>query len=296
MEPRIEWFFDSLQNETKEDYRDIKVVVVDFWAEERKLLNPHAAITHVPPKPTVWQGRHRLTRENYFAASNARNTAICLAEDGWIAFVDDVSVLLPGWLEAVRRGMAENYIVLGAYKKVKDLVVTQGEVKSFTPFPPGVDSRWGSGDETRAVPAGGSWMFGCSMAGPVEAFLQINGFDEDCDSMGSEDYIAGMMLEQNGWAFRYDRRMLTYESEELHHVEAAFKRIIKARTERSRFAEIDASHTILNRVREGRKAAPNYFGEGGLRTLRKKILNGEPFPIVQIQEHDWRDGQAIREM
>ena len=290
-----QWFADSLKRETKGIWDDIKLVVVDFSRglpdRDKYIVEPDGCkrFVHVEPKPNVWQGKHRLTTQDYFAASNARNTAICHAEDGWIAFVDDLSVLMPGWLSRVRLAQNEGYIALGAYKKVKDLVVEKGDVKSFTPHPPGVDSRWGYGADTNAVPCSGSWMFGCSVAAPVEALLTINGFDEDCDSLGSEDYIAGIMMERNGFTFRYDRQMLTLESEEDHFKEQPFKRTDKG------FSPNDKSHAILNMVREGRGYAPNYFGEGGIRALRKRILAGDPFPIQQIPQHDWFDGQPISE-
>lgn len=104
------------------------------------------------------------------------------------------------------------------------------------------------------------------------------------------------MLEQHGWKLMYDRRMLTFESEELHFVEKPFKRIIKAKAANSNFGEKDASHTILNMTRGGRKVAPNYFGEGGIRAVRQRVLAGEPFPITQVPDRDWRDGQLLSEM
>ena len=110
-EPLIGWFFDSLDNELGGQYEGVKVVVVDFYAqpcdgwteedvEKRKAKFVELSKTdvlHVPPKPSVWQGPHRLTKVNYFAASSARNTAICLAEDGYVVFMDDLSVIMPGW-------------------------------------------------------------------------------------------------------------------------------------------------------------------------------------------------------
>lgn len=301
---RIDWFFDSLHREISGNYENIKIVVVDFWADNsfermEQIMRRAPAnqnVVHIQPKPNVWQGKYRLTKDDYFAASNARNTAICLAPDGWLAFVDDISVLLPGWFDSIKRAMDNNYIVLGAYKKVKGLEVVNGNPEKYTEFPGGIDSRWNYGKDSEAVQVDGGRMYGCSLAAPVEAFLQINGFDEDCDSMASEDYIAGLMLEQHGWKLMYDRRMLTFESEELHFVEKPFKRIIKAWTPESKFREKDASHTILNMVRAGRKVAPNYFGEGGIRAVRQRVLAGEPFPITQVPQHDWRDGQPLTEM
>ena len=109
--------------------------------------------------------------------------------------------------------------------------------------------------------------------------------------MGFEDCIMGIMLEHNGWQVLYDRRMLTWESEEAHHEEQPFLRIIK------KTPLPDASWAILNPVQSGeRKRAPNYFDPPGITGLRQKILAGQPFPIQQIPQHDWRDGQPLSEM
>ena len=323
-DPKIRWFFDSLHRETGGDYTGIKVVVVDFYAQNQRnvvldfrkpghveavssspeyrqaVLVPALSsqlsalnLAWIAPKPTVWQGPHRLTKEDYFCASNARNTAICHAPDGWIAFVDDLSILMPGWLAAVREAMAANVIVFGAYQKRKKMVVEDGKLVSSEEFPPGIDSRWNDGRAHHPVRAAGSWLFGCSLAAPVQAFLDINGFDEDCDSMGMEDVAAGMMLEKAGYTFRYDRRMLTYESEEDHAQLPVFKRIIKP----WRLGlHKDASHAYLHMLQHGRNRAPNYFGPEGLAGLRQRILAGEPFPIVQIPQHHWPDSQPLSEM
>lgn len=295
-DPKFEWFLDSVRRELGGDIGNTKIIAVDFWAEERPL--PGTGYTHVMPKPSVWQGKYRLTKDNYFAASNARNTAICLAPDGWIALVDDLSVLLPGWYDSIKRAMDNDYIVLGAYKKVKDLMVGEhGFVKSFTEYAPGVDGRLSQVPHDRATACDGGWAFGCSLAGPVEAFLKINGYDEDCDSMGGEDYIAGIMIQRAGHKLMYDPRMMTYESEELHYLDKPFNRIIKPYTDRSKFKDKDASHAILNAVKyHGRNVAPNYFSEGGIRAVRQKVLAGEPFPVVQIPQHDWRDGEELKNM
>jgi hypothetical protein len=313
--PRLQWFFDSLHRETGGNYRGqraqgterIRVVVVDFYAytaiaqEHRpyqingdRMKEGGGELWVTQPKPTVWQGQHKLTSVDYFCPSNARNTAIALAPDGYIAFVDDLSVLLPGWLSAVREAEAGGYIALGAYKKQLKMVVEGGDIKSFDPYSNGVDSRWSAGAD-HPVPAAGSWMFGCSLAAPVQAFLDINGFDEDCDSMGGEDYLAGMMLERAGYRLMYDRRMLTYESEEAHHEDPPFKRIIKIHRGAHPGCK-DASHAILQQVQGGRNRAPNYFGPEGLAGLRRRALAGEPFPICQIPQHDWRDSQPLAEM
>jgi len=198
----VEWFVDSCQREISEYGLglNIRTVMVDFFAKERPRNNWFSF--HVPPKPTVWQGEHKLTKIDYFAPSNARNTALCLAPDGWLLVVDDLSVLMPGYLKAVREGMDRGYGVCGAYKKVSNLYVSKGKVVHCEERPSGVDTRWSLGRYNESVWIGGGQMFGCSLCLPVESLLEVNGWDEDCDSMGSEDYITGIMLERAGQKLR----------------------------------------------------------------------------------------------
>lgn len=302
---RMDWFLDSLERQKKElglDGYEVTVVAVDFYAEEREWRKLIHKVTKFPfnlpdqwvtPKASVWQGPHRRTTKDYFAASNARNTGLLYAGDGLVAFVDDLSVLLPGWLEqalSCRRGQ----VLLGRYAKVRELVVEDGLVKSCTPFDQGVDSRQAHVPLDRRTRVEGGWVYGCSLVGHVEDFLNVNGFDEDCDSMGAEDYIFGIMLEKSGVELYYEPRMMTFESEELHHAEPPMARIIKAHGPESKFKEIDASHAILHMVRHGgRHRAPNYMD---LRVERALVLAGGDPPVVLVPEHDWRDGQPLSEM
>jgi hypothetical protein len=293
---KFEWFFWSLWKQMSQEDKDshrIEIIVVDLWHEKREmpiefnLGSSRGAIRFVSPKPNVWQGEHRLTSCDWFAASNARNTALCLAPDGYIAYVDDLSVLLPGWLDRVKAAMQGGYIVCGAYQKVKDLVVEEGEVKSFTDFPQGHDNRMQFA-KSPLHPCGGEWLFGCSCAMPVEALLTIGGWTEFADSLSSEDYLTGLTLQNAGYKFFYDQKMITYESEELHHVEPAMKRRDKG------ISPDDKSHRALNIVQSGTKFFDNYY-EGGMRTLRTKILASEPFPVINNPQHDWYDGQPVKE-
>lgn len=293
--PQYDWFADSLSIQLGEDIGKIKLVVVDrhaeTWNRHTRIYAPPGVerFVHTEPKPTVWQGRHRLTKRDYWAASNTRNTCICHAEDGHIVFVDDLTVLMPGWYEAVKDCMSSDYILIGAYKKVLKLVVEKGVAVSWSNFTPGIDSRLKHVNGSPQIACTGNWLFG-SCCAPVDAFLRINGYDEDCDSVSGEDYIAGMMMERAGYRFIYDTRHMTLESEEGHHADPPILRIDKG------VSPNDKSHAILNMVKSGRTSAPNYFGEGGIRALRNAILSGGEFPVSQIPEHDWFDGQPLREM
>jgi hypothetical protein len=327
-DPLIKWFFDSLHRELAGQVAGIQLVVVDYWCQaldksqaERKRVEARRAkfkekslipFKHTPPKPSVWQGPHRLTKSNFFAPSNARNTALCFAEGEYIVFVDDLSVLLPGWFQEVEAAAKLGVVACGSYGKALEMEVVFGELRRvrgmedsltmLTPetaiehlqkdYPHGIDSRLKQVEGWEPVPAAGSWMFGCSCAIPVPPLLEIEGYDEDCDPMGGEDYCCGMMLERLGLKFQYRKRMMTIESEEGHHQDVPFNRPIKDAN-----SPEDASVRMLNWVQSGvRRKGANYWGRGGLRVLREKVLNGSSLPILGIPEHDWRDSQPLREM
>jgi len=289
-EPCLDWFLDSLRHQAGEQWPSLRVVVVDFHAAQRPPSTPE--YLRVPPKPTVWQGPGRKTRHDYFCGSNARNTAACYAPDGWIAYVDDLSVLMPGWLDAVGRAMRAGYVVGGAYRKVRQLVVGDGTVLYYDERDEsGWDTRYKRGPQDDLVDMDGGQLYGCSMALPLAALEAVNGFDEDCDcvGLGSEDYTLGLMLQAHGYPLRYDRTMLTLESEERHGWEPPLLRVIEHLPPRP-----DASWELLNAVRAGRRRAPNpALGPGGLAALRQSILAGEPFPAVDVPTHNWYSGLLV---
>lgn len=293
-ENKIEWFFPSLFNSVK---APTKVIVVDFYADEpgrkekvRKLWDDTFSsdkhtLLHVAPKPTVWSGPHKRTKVDYFSPANARNTALCLCATPWIAFVDDLSVIWPTWSEAVYQAMQEGYIVLGTYRKVKKLKVNCGEVWQHEDHPQGHDSRLKHASGT-LFSCGGNWLFGCSFAAPVEALLGVGGSPEMCDStgLGSEDYCLGIALANRGHAFRFDQRMLTWESEEDHHLEPPFKRMDKG------VSPNDKSHAMLHYAQQATCYNPH------IRELRERVLAGEPFPVPVEPKKDWFDGQPLSEL
>ena len=295
---RFQWFVDSLCDQlTSEDVeRGLSIVLVNATHESSPFktsdFNKIEGVEFIrtPPKPCIWQGPHRLTKENWFAASNARNTGLCFAPDGWIAYVDDLSVLMPHWLQSVRESMAGNYIAIGTYEKHNAMVVEGGRITYSKPY--SMDSRWNHSHGDITV-CGGDWLFGCSLAGPVQAFLDVNGWPETlCDGLGSEDYCMGICIGNTGrYQFRFDRRMKTIESEELHHVGEVFKK--------SDFgvSPKDKSHAALGTAKQS-KWFPQYFGEGfpTISDLRQHVLNGGEFPIRKHPEHCWFTGTHLSEL
>lgn len=322
-QPKIEWFFDSLSKQVALQHH---VIVIDHFANEparkeeifekfakaftvplhieheEKGNVPSKFFTHVEPKPNVWSGRYRLTKEDWFSAANSRNTAICLCRSSHIAFVDDLSVLtsirpfpryevgvIRNWWEAAYAAVDGNYIGLGAYKKVKNLIVENGVPVSFEETESGMDDRLRRVNKDVSECQGG-WAYGCSMVAPLEDLLEVGGFPEFTDGLSGEDYCLGIALSNCGKHLKFDRRMLTLESEELHFVEPPMKRMDKGEIGTDR----DKSHAAL-RIAQGSMYYPNYY-EGGIRAMRDHVLAGNSFPIVQIPTHDWFDGQALAEM
>lgn len=304
----IHWFFDSLHLECAGNYEGIKLVVIDFHESEpgrREFISnaAHCEVTHVEPKPSLWRGRHRLTKVDYHGVASARNTAVCLAPDGWIVCVDDLTVIIPGWMKAVRRAMSAGYVCCGAYRKVKQLVVENGQVASFENNPTGNDHRIPSGSDTEAVPCHPQWLYGCSNAIPVEAMLKINGWPEMCDStgIGMEDCHTGIALVNQGYTLRYDRSMMTFESEEHHHGE----NLSGIRMDKNRgklmilqggISAPDEKSWALVRLLKEAKRFDNYFGQEGITGLRQRTLAGEPFPIPTEPTTDFYDGQPLTEL
>lgn len=298
IEPKFEWFFSSLRAEGV----DCGIQIIDYHADAEgrvdsvKRLAEQYGISvkrHITPKPSVWQGVHRLTQKNFFAASNASNTAIATCDTPWVVFVDDLSVLMPGWWKCVNEATLRNGVTCGAYRKVHDMSVDleTGRIKPFRDNPNGWDVRGNHVGWGKLVPCGGEWFFGCSFVASIDDLLKCNGFDEDCDGMGYQDTITGSMLSKNGVKFWYDSRMLTIESEDLHHTSGqVFLRWDPGQSPN------DKSHAMINMLNSGRKWAPNYFGPEGLRGLRESVLNGGQFPIVQIPQNEWFTGIKLKDI
>lgn len=298
-DPKAHWFFQSLHRETKGDYTGLRVVVVDFYAyghregdgwtdaqaevrraEFRELCSCPDYV-HTSPIWNTWQGPHRLTREQWYAKADYLNAAVCFTPGDWLVNSDDLSVLMPGWLNAVRAAVTRNNVITcGAYRKVNNLAVRNGEVVGYTDHPSGLDRRWRFGDDARPVACRGSWMFG-NFAAPIDPILRINGWPQLSNGLGFEDSPTGNMLERASTGFVYDRRMLTWESEEDHHRDKPMVRSDYGQSPN------DKSHDFLNRA----NAAPRWdnpgFGPEGLAGVRRRVLAGEPLPVMTEPTVEW---------
>ena len=308
-DPKIEWFFNSLNRELNGDWSNVKILIIDYHSqynfEERELLlvSPYRKFTEniflTHPKPTAWQGKWKTTTQHeYFAASNARNTAFLLCDTEYIVCVDDLSVMKPGYFKVIEEGYKNKEVLLGAYAKVNDLTVSEEGEILFDNKSTKLDSRFNNsvlkGNKTRVS---GSWLFGCSFAMPLELAFKIDGFDEACDGQGAEDYDFGIRLNRVTTDIFYCKEMFTYESDELHFVDTlSFKRDSKILSEETLMPSqkgIMSDHAMLNYLLK-QNTTPFPFLKNNLTSLKEEMKQRSfVFPIREI---DWRTGKLISEL
>jgi len=306
-EPKFDWFASGLLREigtipSLVIGQNTQVIIVDggLWrgADARRaqiagIVNGRFPYEHVEPKPCVWQGPHRLTQHEYFAAANARNTAFALARGKHVAFADDLSVLMPGWLSGHYHAAEHGYVLCGMTTKHMNVSVdAHGMLAGFTPHPPGVDSRLRHVPPTGVVDCGADWLYGGTFSVPLEAALTVNGQDEMHDSIGGEDYDFGIRLGRAGFKVRINGSCGTIEDEMLHHTQTSMIRLDKP------MPGPDgpySSNVLLNRLQRSGDiwTMDKRFV---LRNVRERVLSGEPFPIPTEPKTHWSDGQPLSEM
>lgn len=283
-EPHFEWFVDSLARQVPSDC-ELRIILVcqgSLISHGDPELNGHlnAKLLETPPKPTIWQGKYRITKEDWWAKSNALNTAICLCETSHIAFVDDRCVLSPAWIHCVEESIAGNYAVCGNYEKRANMVVKDGEIIEMGQLL-GADTRTQAG-----YPYATKDLYGGSYALPLEWCLSVNGHPEICDGLGLEDAMFGCLLHNSGFPIFYDSRMLILEDRTPGQLDGGLKRADKG------VSPLDKSHAIVERLRNSNTSQNSY----DILALRDHVLAGNPFPPPTASHLDWWDGQPISEM
>lgn len=279
--PNFGWFYHSLCRETGNDFSNVKVIIVD--SIDRELDDWEIRhITHwIKPKPTIWQGEHKITKEDWWAKCNAMNTGIALCDTEWIAFVDDRCVLAHGWLQCVQDSMIHGYAVCGSYEKRANMKVENGEI---------IDGGelLGSDDRPqRGFPVPTKDWYGGSCALPLEFCLRVNGFPEDiCDGLGFEDVAFGILLRNNHLPMYYDSRMKIIEDRTPTEIGGALKRGGK---KGPNTPWDDKDYKILD-IMNASLTSGNSFD---IKELRERTLKGEPFPPPTASHKDWFDGAII---
>ena len=282
--PHLDWLLESLAPQVVAS-DEIRVLVIDSRGRTAEALGvlprygQWAPRVHVAlPKPTPWQGAHRITKADWWAKSSAMNTAIVLCETDYIVFVDDCCRVGPKWLEAVRRGERKRLSVLaGTYDKIERGGITEDHRRILSPQ--------GKQD------CGGGWLYGCTFALPLEWALEVNGAEEGCDGMGTEDYIFGFMLSNNGHRIDFVSDMaVTQERDEISVPGVPSIRL--RRTDKG-VPPNDKSHCALARFRPRKRTefSPD------LRALRSARAAGKlVWPVPDPDMRDWFDQELVRTM
>ena len=304
--PHFQWFAASLARELKSmpdvNPADVQIIVIDgrLWYDSRRgdaLLADAAGrirFEHHPPKPSPWQGPDRQTNRDYFCAAAVRNTALAYARGSHVLFVDDLSVLLPGWLKAHVHAATHGYVLAGTTCKQRNIAVDyEGNILSFEAFAPGRDSRIDKITEDPQNCPGG-WLFGGTFSVPTWLAMATNGQDEIHDTIGGEDYDFGIRLERAGAVIRISRGCGTYEAEADHHAEPSVVRLDKP------WPGPDGPYSSNYLLKKLEREASRCWTTGNdyvLRDVRSQILVGGRFPEVSkgLLKH-WVDGRMLREM
>lgn len=283
--PMFEWFKDSLLNQIPKE-SPVDLVIVDlqgnipgFESDTR-----FRSVRQVKPKPNVWQGAGRLTDRDWWAMSNARNTALCLANTDYIAWVDDRCVLGPRWLEGIRAAAEGEYAVCGTYEKRHGMGVHNGVIMHG-----GIINGKDGRVLTRGVQNCYHQFWGGTMAMPIEWALKVNGFEEGCDGLGAEDYIMGMILCNAGYVTKFDPRVLVIQDRTPGETGPDMPKTSK---ERFPHDTLDKGHKAIERFGTTKRAEHQW----NLREIREAVLRGEPFPAATGPQTDWFDGQKISEI
>jgi len=303
-EPLVNWFIDSLRLQYKKDF-PLQVIFVDYWKNSRgnEFKTDFCESIHVSPLPSPVQGEHKLTKEDWFSATIARNTGIVYAIHPYIQFVDDLAVLMPNWLHGVGIAAQQGVVLQSSYRKDNNMVVENGLLVSST-----IGSQDSRVKHARNNAGRPEWCYG-NLGLPLELALKVNGYDELCSITGYEDCQFGMRLAKVGAKFFYNANVLAVESEEMHFKEGQYFKRQDPETTQERYTEVlksfgvdyhaphngrhDASHIIVELPKhKGHKA---YWNGYDLRELRRKRESGQQITIedMKFYEKFWFTGEPL---
>jgi len=276
-EPHLEWLCDGIEQQAKKGDK-IELIVVDALGRPATAIGyrPVKAITKLVetrPKPTIWQGAHRITAHDFFANANARNTAIVLCSTGYICFLDDRCRLDPGWLDQVRLGAKKRAsVICGPCDKHEDWGVS-------------VDHRRQREPQGKRN-CGGGWCYGGNFALPLKWLLEVNGCEEGCDPVGQVDCVLGHMLENVGRRIDFVVEMSVQQDRRGFVHPMNFPRQDKG----------SSPHAKSNALRDRFFPRKRTEFTPDLKKLRRLIDKGEPFPIPDPNgdHRDWYDCSLIR--
>jgi hypothetical protein len=220
----FQWFAETLISQYPDGVVTDQIIFIDSFIHHEegrteklaKIVNGRFIYAHTPPKPSIWRGKYRKTKSNFFDASATRNTGIVLAENEHIVFVDDLSALADGWLNYHRKAAEDKIILCGAYDKVSDIVISNNKIVSYKSSD--FDNRGNNQIGNENLKISGGWIFGQNASFPLEFLERINGYDEFFARRGCEDCNLGIRLELAGYAdsMFYNKNCLIIEDKAMH--------------------------------------------------------------------------------
>lgn len=220
----FQWFVETLISQYESGVVTDQIVFIDSFLhhdDEREeklksIVNGRFEYLHIPPKPSIWRGKYRKTKTNFFDVSSTRNTGILVAKHDHVVFVDDLSALTDGWIGHHRKAASEKFVLCGAYDKVSKIVIENNKVVSYAGNKADVRANAQEGKEIIAIHGG--WVFGQNVSFPLEFLVKINGYDEFLARRGCEDCNLGVRLELAGYKNKifYDKNCLIIEDEAMH--------------------------------------------------------------------------------
>ncbi len=309
---KLDWFCDSLFRQLTPDL-NIQLIYIDYWHGQRDIVVPNKPIhnfefLHIPPLPSPCQGKHKLTSSDWFSATIMRNTGLVFALHPYCVFCDDLSILQPEWITAIKEAAQGRYVIQGAYRKDKSMIVENGVIVSSESD--GVDSRmrFSRGIKTKGH---ADWCYG-NIGLPLDMALEVNGWDELCSIISYEDVQLGIRLNKLKANFVYDTRMLSVESSELHFVEGNYFQRIDPEISQTDYINVlknfgcayerphngrhDASHAMLTITKQ--KTYKANWNPYDLRELRRKRESGQKITVEDMKFRTlfWFTGQPLNEM
>jgi len=220
----FQWFAETLISQYPDGVVTDQIIFIDSFIHHEegrieklaKIVDGRFCYTHTPPKPSIWRGKYRKTKSNFFDASSTRNTGIVLAENEHIVFVDDLSALADGWLNYHRKAAEDKVILCGAYDKVSDIVISSNKIVSYKAN--NLDHRGVSQVGNDNLKVSGGWVFGQNVSFPLEFLERVNGYDEFLARRGCEDCNIGVRMELAGYKdlIFYNKNCLIIEDEAMH--------------------------------------------------------------------------------
>lgn len=279
--PEVDWFIYSLIRHFKGD-ENVELLIIkgnnsiNYGSGVFNQNGGTLIFKEFSPKPTVWSGPSRITKEDWWSKANSLNTSMCLAKGEYFCTMDDRSVLQDGWIDAIRRQMESPfpYVLCGRYEKRHSMTVENGVIKNAGIIT-GIDNRFTYCQEhyepngmkpPYKAPSG--WTYGVTTCAPLEWWLNINGVSEECDGLGAEDYTCGCCFANNGYPIFYEPRMLVVEDRTVGMTGPIALRSDYGETPN------DYSHWMLERVKDQKRALHPF----DIRKLRDSIQRGEPWP------------------